>query len=93
LTFLNLVRGKRVLESSAGVCAKLYRNFAGNLEAAGPGFEPGLSDSESELLFPGAYRGVRECGVNKPFILYWSRMIIYRVPPNIARVGVKVGVK
>jgi hypothetical protein len=71
----------------------LYRNFAGNLEAAGPGFEPGLSDSESELLFPGAYRGVRECGVNKPFILYWSRMIIYRVPPNIARVGVKVGVK
>jgi hypothetical protein len=61
--------------------------------AAGPGFEPGLSDSESELLFTGAYRGVRECGVNKPFILYWSRTIIYRVPPNIARVGVKVGVK
>jgi hypothetical protein len=28
----------------------LYRNFAGNLEAAGPGFEPGLSDSESLVL-------------------------------------------
>jgi len=61
--------------------------------AAGPGFEPGLSDSESELLVTGAYRGVRECGVNKLFILYWFRPIIYRVPLNIARVGVKGGVK
>jgi hypothetical protein len=25
-------------------------SFAGNLEAAGPGFEPGLSDSESLVL-------------------------------------------
>jgi hypothetical protein len=67
------------------------RNLAGNLEAAGPGFEPGLSDSESEFLFSSAYRSVREYSLNKPNSRYQYRTLIRHVPPALVSMLVSNG--
>jgi hypothetical protein len=68
--------------------SQLNGSFAGDLEAAGPGFEPGLSDSESEFLFSGTYRSVREFGLNKPHSRCPYRRLIRQVPSYTVLVGV-----
>ena len=45
------------------------RSFEGALVAAGPGFEPGLSDSESKNILPAEYRRVHVNGIVMPISL------------------------
>ena len=45
-----------------------------------------------KLLFPAVYRSVRGTSLNRPFPPANHRFRVRRVPPNIARVGVDVGV-